>query len=455
VAIRNGCLMRDDLAPEPRCRKLPALRNRVLGRSDAMNTVLGMLGMEGFVSVVGPGGVGKTAIAIAIAHSASRENMADVYFVDLSAVADDTRVPASVAAALGIPSTGEDVVPALLARLREHKHLLVLDNCEQVINGAARLTEQIRATAARTKLLVTSREPLLSGGERVFRLAPLAHPPLDAKLSAMQALNYPAIQLFAERAKERLGDYVLRDADTPAVMEICQRLEGLPLALELAAIRTEAFSARSIAAELCLGHEHLAWARRSTSHRHTTLAAAFDWSYDLLPAEAQQLLCTLAVFAHGFTLEAAQALCDGDHGLVAEGIAALVAKSFIWASTDAGGVRYHLFRHCRSCALRKLELSGRMAALQRRHATYLCRVLEAAVHDGAVTIWPDTESLHFPSAGDSSDALSWAFSAIGDPGLGVKLALANIPTWMRQLQFEECRRWVARALEAAPATVSA
>lgn len=361
VAVRNGRLMRDDPAPKPPCRKLPALRNRVLGRDDAMHAVRSMLGREGFVSLIGPGGVGKTAMAIAIAHRASQENMADVYFVDLSTVLDDTLVAATVAAALGMPPASGDLLAALLARLREHKHLLVLDNCEQVVNAVARLTEHIRTTAPGTQLLVTSREPLLSGGERVFRLAPLTHPPPNARLSARQALNYPAIQLFAERAKERLGAYVLRDADTPAVMEICQRLEGLPLAIELAAVRTEAFSVRTIAEALRLGHEHLAWARRCTASRHTTLAAAFDWSYDLLSAEAQQLLCLLAGFAHGFTLAAAQALCGGDHGLVAEGIADLVAKSFICASADAGGVRYQLFRHYRSCALRKLVSSPHAA----------------------------------------------------------------------------------------------
>jgi predicted ATPase len=261
-----------------------------------------------------------------------------------------------------------------LVNFLKHKQmLLVLDSCEHVIEAAAALAEEVLRGAPGVHILATSREPLRAGGERVQRLAPLGLPPDSATLTASTALTFPAVQLFVERAGASLDGFELSDADAPIVANICRSLDGIALAIELAAGRVDAFGIRDLAAHLNDRLRLVTRGRRTALPRHQTLSATLDWSYEFLPEPERALLRRLAVFAGSFTLEAARAVAAGveiAESEVVDCVANLVAKSLVAADVGGETVRYRLLETTRGYALAKLAESGESSQVARRHAEY-------------------------------------------------------------------------------------
>ena len=233
-----------------RASNLPNSVIRLVGRGDAVTKLTSELTQERMVTLVGPAGIGKTSLALAAAQIWSSDSSYEAYFADLASVTDPHSVPVAVASAISAPTIYEDTVGAMLRELQERHLLLVLDNCEHVINAASSLCEILLRGTKDVRLLATSREPLRIAGERIHRLAPLRLPPSGQNLSASAAMNYPAVQLFVERAMANVDTYEFSDEDAPAVADICRRLDGIPLAIEFAAARIDLFDVRTIARHL-------------------------------------------------------------------------------------------------------------------------------------------------------------------------------------------------------------
>ena len=372
--------MRQGTAAEP-AHNLPASSTRTIGRADTIHTLLGQLQRHRLVTIVGPGGIGKTTVALAAAEALIAAYEPRVRFVDLAPLQDPRFVPSAVASALGLTIHSGDAPAALIGYLREEQTLVVLDNCEHVIEAVASLAEQITSGAPGVHILATSREPLRVKGEQVHHLLPLEIPPKSCELTAAEALVFPAVQLFVERAAEILEGFELNDTDAPVVADICRKLEGIALAIELAATRIDALGARELSALLDDRFRLLKQGRRTAVSRHRTLAAALDWSYEFLPETERTILRRLSVFAGAFTLASATAVIAGSGILgpeVVESLANLVAKSLVSANVSGALAQYRLLDTTRAYALQKLAESGELEALERRHAERHRNLLEQA-----------------------------------------------------------------------------
>ncbi len=430
---------------------LPAPLTRTVGRADAVQSIVAQLPRQRFVTVVGPGGIGKATVAVTAAEALISGYRDGVRFVDLGALSGPQHVPSALASMLGLASLGDDPVPALIAFLCDKQMLIVLDSCEHVVQAAAALAVGILRGAPGVHILATSREPLRADGERLHRLAALAVPPAADRLTAAEALAFPAVQLFVERAAASVDGYELSDADAPLVAEICRRLDGMALAIELAAGRIDVFGVRELAARLDDRLRLLTYGRRTAQPRHQALGAALDWSYEFLPEPERRLLRRLAVFAGEFTLEAVSAVA-GDDGIAAADaidlIANLVTKSLVTADVASAVVHYRLLDTTRAYALDKLVAGGEFAAIARRHAAYCQNLFERAKAECETRPPAEWLSAYGRQIGSVRAALDWAFSDAGDTALGVDLTIAAVPLWMRHLLVDECRRRVERALAA-------
>src|SRR6266568_2389949 len=290
---------------------LPLAATRMIGREEVVATLVSRLSRERVVTIVGPGGIGKTTLALAVAERMIADYEHGVWLVDLSPLGDPRLVPSAVATVLGLEVRTDNPLPGLVAALRDKRMLLLLDNCEHVIDAAASLAAAVLTGVPRVNILATSREPLGVAGERVHRLGPLGSPPSSSGLTAAEAAAFPAVQLFVERVIAIVEDFALTDANAPLVSEICQRLDGLPLAIEFAAPRVEVLGIEGLAAHLddlpLLGAR-----RRTTTSRHWTMRAVVDWSYGLLSQDEQRFFRALGIFTGGFACEASAAVAlDG------------------------------------------------------------------------------------------------------------------------------------------------
>lgn len=347
---------------------LPAPLTRVVGRDQIIAVLTKQLARRRLLTIVGPGGIGKTTVAVAIADRAQPSYKDGAWFVGLASLSDPALVPSAVGAALGVPPLGGDHTRGLGAWLRDKTALLVLDSCEHVIGAAASMTELLLKAAPGVSILTTSREPLRAEGEALHRLAALELPS-DAVGLAAEAMRYSAVELFNERATAALDEFVIGDSDVPAVLEICRRLDGIPLALELAAARVDVFGVRDLATHLDDRFRLLKGGRRTALPRHQTLGAALDWSYQLLPEEERATLRRLSRFTGEFPLEAAIAV-DADRGSsdVVHRIANLVGKSLVAANPRGDVTQYRLLDTTRLYSLEKLKNSGEFDQIARRHA---------------------------------------------------------------------------------------
>src|SRR5882757_7033807 len=349
---------------------LPPRPNGMVGREETVELIAEELTARRFLTIVGPGGIGKTTIAAAIGYTMLATFDGAVHYVDFGPLGTSSLVPNIVASTVGLPGNFDDPLDALSAFLRDRRMLLVFDGCEHLIEVIAPLAERIFREAPEVHILVTSREPLQVEGEQVYRVHPLAFPPDDEPLTAAQALNFPAVQLFVERAAASGSGFELNDADAPIVGKVCRRLDGIALALELAAGRVGAYGIKGIAS-LLDGPCRLLWqGRRTALPRHQTLSAMLDWSYNLLDASERTTLCGLSVFVGAFSLEAAQFAAAADtceRAQVAETIAGLVTKSLVTMETNHTGALYRLLDTARAYVLAKMAGSSERNTIARQH----------------------------------------------------------------------------------------
>jgi len=360
---------------------LPAPLIRLIGRDEVISRIAEQLMHHRLITLVGPGGIGKTSVAVATAERLTASYEHGVWFVDLTAISEPRLLPAAVGSTFRLDTSAEDPFASLLALLSDKRMLLVLDNCEHVIEAAAALALRVSRAAPGVRILATSREPLSVEGERLRRLQPLEVPVLPG-LSAQQALDFPAIQLFVEHAANLLGEFTLRDVDVPVVIDICGKLDGIPLAIELAAASIDALGLQGTAARLDRPLGLPGTRRRTAAPRHQTLRAAMDWSYRLLTEEEQRVLRRLSVFASSFTMDAAAAVAadptyaDSD---IVDQVIALVSKSLVATDPVGSFTRLRLMATTRAYALDKLADSGEADAIARRQAgIFRCLRKEAA-----------------------------------------------------------------------------
>src|ERR1700674_3429373 len=274
---------------------LPVKLTRLIGRREIIDNLAQQLSMQRLLTIVGSGGIGKTAVALDVAEETLFSYAHGAWLIDLARIAEPRLVPTALASALGREVRSNDPLPSLIASLRDKQMLLVLDNCEHVINAAATMATEVLKGAHAVRILATSREPLRLEGEQVHRLPPLESPTQSAGLSANEALRFPAVQLFAECAAATVNDFKVTDENAASVAHICRELDGIPLAIEFAAARVDALGIRGLVAGLDDRLRILTLGRRGDQPRHQTIAAALDWSHQLLSQEEQTVFRHLAV----------------------------------------------------------------------------------------------------------------------------------------------------------------
>ncbi|WP_315729232.1 MULTISPECIES: ATP-binding protein [unclassified Bradyrhizobium] len=426
--------------------RLPSVPARVFGRDDAVQAISAEVMTNRFVSIVGPGGVGKTTVSVSVCRELMQLFEGEVHFVDLGPLSDASLVPAVVASSLGIFVNSDNPLRELLASLHDRRMLLVLDSCEHVIGPVAILAEACVNETAQVHVIATSREPLRAKGEHVHRLPPLGYPPEGPDLTAMSAITYPAVQHFLERVIASGHRFALDDHNAPIVGKICRQLGGIALAIEFAAPRVAAFGVEGLAKQVD-GRNGLLWqGQRTAVPRHQTLRGTLDWSYNLLNDHDRRVFCRLSIFEGQFSLHAAQAVIqdyETDREQVAEAIASLASKSLLIVDASKGSASYRLHDITRAFALEKLSKFGELDDTARRHALFFRDVLRSRL-GMALSTSPDLKS-HLTNA---RSALEWAFSETGDATIATELAAASGPLFLATSQLIECRTWSRRAIAA-------
>jgi len=444
VVATDGSDPAADAPPEP---VPPLSMARLFGRAEVLETLSTRLAQQRLITITGPGGIGKTSVALAVADR-MRPGLPDgVSVVDFAPLADSKLVPTALASALGIGVVSENPLPSLVALLRSRDMLIVLDNCEHVIDAAASLAESLLQGSARLRILATSREAMRVPGEILFRLTPLAMPEVSDGLSAPIAMTYSAVQLFVERAAMCLGEFSLTDAHAPAVANICCRLDGIPLAIEMAAGRVDAFGIAGLAGVLDDRFRLAMRGRRTALPRHQTLSTTLDWSYQLLPETERLVLRRLAVFAGLFTItEATGLLADGGGADNLERIANLAAKSLLVVNLETPVRTYRLLETTRAYALQKLEESGERMTHERRHARQ-CLAAMAAANLAWEASPPKTWlARHRHLIDDVRAALDLSFRTEDEAATAVALTVTAVPLWYQLSLLSECYQRACHAL---------
>ncbi|WP_426437241.1 ATP-binding protein [Bradyrhizobium genosp. P] len=424
---------------------LPPQATRLIGRGPIVAEISQKLLSQRLLTVVGPPGIGKTALTLGVAEHLLSAFEHGIWQIDLAPIGDSSLVASTLASVLRIEIRSGDPIPGLLAALRDRRMLVVFDNCEHVIDAAASLVAAVLKGSRGVHVLATSREPLRVEGEQVYRLSPLECPPPVEGMSAAEVLAYPAVQLFSERAAAATSEFDLMDEDAPAAGRICRELDGNPLAIELAAARVDTFGVRGLAARLDDRLPLLTESHRGTPPRHRTIGAALDWSYQLLDEREKAVFRHLAVFTGGFTLESASAVSNlAGEADVAGIIALLVQKSLVAAEIGEKAVRFRLLEIARAFAMARLIEDGEKESTARRHADYFVSLVQAKSDnldnvDFAEQFAPDVDNLR--------GALSWAFAPGGDRSLAVALVAGSARIWLEMPRLSECRIWVEKALE--------
>jgi predicted ATPase/DNA-binding winged helix-turn-helix (wHTH) protein len=356
--------------------RLPVRPIMMIGRETVVSEVSDKLRNERFVTLLGPGGIGKTTIALAVGRAATEEFSGQVHFVDLGSLTDPHHVAGAVATSLGLALKSKDPGLELVDLVRSRKLLIILDSCEHVIETVALLAEQLYRQTEEIHVLTTSRELLKVAGEHCCRVLPLDYPPNGSEQTANAVLRYPAAQLFVQRVAARAGSFVLTDKEAPFVTEMCRKLDGLPLAIKLAAEQVAALGIKNTVARLVSRLELLRLSHRTAVPRHRTLKATLDWSYDLLSDGERIVLRRIAPFVGHFTLEGARYVAGeigAGTGEIFDAIAGLVEKSLIAIQIDETQEQYRLLDTTRAYALEKLEEHAEVDVVLCRHAKIRAR----------------------------------------------------------------------------------
>jgi predicted ATPase/DNA-binding winged helix-turn-helix (wHTH) protein len=462
--------------------RLPSRPLMMIDRESVISEVNDKLRDGRFVTLLGPGGIGKTTIAFAVGRAAAEEFSGEVYFVDLEGLTDPRHVAGAVATSLGLALKSKDPSLELVDFVRSRKLLIILDSCEYVIESVALLAEQLYQETEETHVLTTSRESLKVEGEHCCRVPPLDYPPDGSEQTANAVLRYPAAQLFVQRVAARAGSFTLTDEEAPFVAEMCRKLDGIPLAIELAAGQVAALGIKNTVARLVSRPELLKLSHRTAVPRHRTLKATLDWSYNLLSDGERIVLRRIAPFVCHFTLEGARHVAGelgADNGEIFDAIAGLVEKSLIATRIDETQAQYRLLDTTRAYALEKLEEHAEVGVVLRRHAEYVAGYLEsqrvarlalvkaeraAAYRGPSGNIRPAPEwsfgprgnsqiamglsaiSTHSSQLGNIRAALEWSFGPNGDDEIATRLAAASTPLFLELSLLIECRTWAERAI---------
>ncbi|TDW61879.1 putative ATPase [Novosphingobium sp. PhB55] len=430
---------------------IPPPLPHLIGRERDVELLLNRVVDTPIFTIAGPAGVGKTSLMVEIGHRLTARFAGDAAFVDFGMLENPSLVPPMIAGAMGISVHSGDPAAVILGHLRDRPFLLLLDNCEHVVEQAAEIVERITEAAPQVRIVTTSREPLRVRGEHVHRLDALDYPEDPEGMTRAQLLAYPAVQLFCERARAADSALEIDAEDARLIAGMCLRLDGMALPIELAAVRVAAHGVAATARQI--GERFsLAWAgRRTAQPRQQTLRAALDWSYDLLSPAERTVLDRLSVFVGPFSIDAAIYVVS-DAALGSDEVAAsfdeLTAKSLISPNRLRGTGTYRLLEMTRAYAKEKLAGRGpeELRATTRRHAAFFLTELEAiAAQDAAA--FQDPRSFR-PQLGNIRSALDWSFGPEGDLKLAVRLAAASLRVFLNLSHLVECRTWAARAIAA-------
>lgn len=431
---RGYSLSADRHAPAPPAAapEFPHPLTPLVGRTGELDDVLRLIAEQRFVTLAGPGGIGKTRLAIEAGHRL-RATFADgVYMAEMAKIAESDLVQPAIEQCLHLP----------YAQLRDKRLLLIIDNCEHLAGPIAQVVETLLNTAPRLHILVTAQEPLDTAGEHVYRLAPLPVPPADTQ-SAEEALAHASVRLFVERIAASLHQFTLDDAAAGTVSAICRQLDGMPLALELAAARVPVLGIQGVLAGLTDRFKLLTAGRRTALPRQRTLRATVDWSHNLLDDDERKLFRRLSVFAAEFTADAARyvgAPEQEESWHTIDVLSALVSKSLLQSELGGATPRYRFLETIRFYAMEKLADSDEVAATAQRHAAFFAQVAQQASEDWSQLPTDDWRRTYQTDIDDIRAALDWAFAPDGDEQTGINILTHSAPFWNQLSLHGECQR---------------
>jgi predicted ATPase/DNA-binding winged helix-turn-helix (wHTH) protein/Tfp pilus assembly protein PilF len=433
-------------APPPN--NFPPLIKRLVGRAAACQFVRDLVSAYRVVTLTGPGGIGKTSLAIKAVRYLLPDFEDGGWLVELASLSDPGLVPSTVASTLGLKLSGEISAESVARAVGGRHLLLVLDNCEHIIDAVANLAETFTRLCPRTTIVATSREVLRIDGESVYRVPPLEVPALG-QAAPDYIMQYSAVELFVARTKALNAGFSPTAEDLSSIATICRHLDGIPLAIEFAAARAAVLSVQGVAAGLRDRFALLTAGRRTALPRHRTLRATLDWSHELLPETERRLLRRLAVFPGGFTIDAAAAVMtdtDFDASAVLDGIGNLVAKSWVALDKSGASARWTLLETIRAYALEKLAEHAEADVAAEHHALYFRDLFTPQARDARSSLSDEDLARHVREIDNVRAVLDWSFSSAGDTAIGVDLTAAYAPVWRHLSLMSECRERCERAL---------
>ena len=440
--------IRSDLWSDPVATNLPRQTTTFLGRRSEIVAIRQLLETYSVVTITGAGGIGKTRTALELASMCAETYFGGVWFVDLAALREPSFLVSRVAEVLNVSHDGQGALGPLLAHLASRQLLLILDNCEHLISEAARMASQILAAAPRVRILATSRERLHIGGEAVYRLPTLSVPPARANLA--DARRYDSVALFADRAAMAERDFVLTDTCAPLVADICRRLDGIPLAIELAAARLPTLGLFQLHDRLSNQLAFLRGGRRDATPRQQTLLATIAWSHDLLDEPERALLRRLSIFSGSWSLEAAERICAGaplSQPGIAAALGSLVEKSLVVTEDLASLMRYRLLESMRTFAQARLLDADEQEHMARMHAHWIADVADRAHRSVGSTphlLWLAT---YRPELENARVAVNWALATGNEPILAGRIIAGLRAVWNNSGQESELRAFAEALLE--------
>lgn len=429
---------------------LPTLLTSFVGREQAVSEVAKLVDQARLITLIGPGGMGKTRLALAVAERLASSQADGTWLVDLSPLTEDSLLPQALGGVLGVrEEPGRRLLDTVIDHLRDRQLLIVLDNCEHLVVASARLMQAVLTACPAVRVLATSREPLGMAGEVCWRVPPLNVPDPSRGEGLAALADHESVRLFLDRAWAARPDLEMGDADASAVAQVCASLEGIPLALELAAARVSVLTVAEIAARVDDRLGLLTRGSRTSADRHRTLDAALDWSHELLSALERIVFRRLAVFSGGFSLDAAEAVAAGDQidqARVLDLVDSLVAKSLVLMDAEPEGARYRMLETIRQYARRRLDDAGEGDEVAAAHRRFYMSMAEAAEPQALRgDCGPVLDRLE-ANRDNFRAALRWSLQRPEVDEEALRLAHVLYPLWYLRGGLDECRRWMEELL---------